>query len=71
MDYANLRTIIGDDILPESFEETNGFLRYKNVNKPDPFTESDDLFLHPLELERYKIERMIRQNPNMKVGAKF
>ena len=33
MDYANLRTIIGDDILPESFEETNGFLRYKNVNK--------------------------------------
>ena len=69
MDFATLRTIIGDDILPESFEETNGFLRYKNVNKPDPLTKSDDVFLHPLELERYKIERMIRQNPNMKVGA--
>ena len=48
MDYANLRTIIGDDILPESFEETNGFLRYKNVNKPDPFTEGDDDFFYIL-----------------------
>ncbi len=69
VDFSTLRSIIGDDILPEAFEETNGFLRYKNINKPDALTNNNDVFLHPLELERYKIERMIRQNPNMKVGA--
>ena len=55
-----------DDILPEAFEETNGLLRYKNL-PPNASTQGNEFFIHPLELERYKIERMIRKNPNMKV----
>ena len=74
MDFSTLRSVIGDDIAAESFEELpSGLLKYKNIDRINSFSlgrvKTDDLFIHPLELERYKIERMIRQNPNMKVGA--
>ena len=74
MDFSTLRSVIGDDIAAESFEELpSGLLKYKNIDRINSFSlgrvKTDDLFIHPLELERYKIERMIRQNPNMQVGA--
>ena len=66
MDFSTLATVIGDDVIETSFEKRpSGLLKYKNrADTPD----NDDFLIHPLELERYKIERMIRQNPNMLVG---
>ena len=66
MDFSSLATVIGDDVIETSFEKRpSGLLKYKNrADTPD----DHDFLIHPLELERYKIERMIRQNPNMQVG---
>jgi len=68
MDFQTMRSMIGDDVVETSFEKLpSGFLKYKNLNKP-VVSQGDDFLLHPLELEKYKLERMIRQNPNMSVG---
>jgi len=70
MDFSTLQSMIGDDITDTSWETLNsGLLKYKAFRDARPLMSSgDDFVLHPLELERYKIERMIRQNPNMQTG---
>ena len=73
MDFNTLQSVLGDDIAAESFEVLpTGLLKYKNLDPINSFTEqrvkTDNFFIHPLELERYKIEKMIRQNPNMQTG---
>jgi hypothetical protein len=70
MDFSTLQSMIGDDIVETSWEKLpSGLLKYKAFRDARPLMSSgDDFVLHPLELERYKIERMIRQNPNMQTG---
>ena len=81
MDFQTLKSVIGDDVAADSFEvvdETFGTvkaLRYKNLNADDPNIlirpRGDDFFIDPIDLEKYKIERL-RRMQNLKTGsAKF
>ena len=78
MDFQTLKSVIGDDVVPESFEvvaekfNAPKVLRYKNLNYDDPNIllrpSNDDFFITPIELEKYKIER-IRRMKNMNTGG--
>jgi len=61
MDFSTLSMIIDTDVAAKSFQKMpNGLLRYKNV--PDGTSvKSEDFFIHPLELEKYKIEGLKRE----------
>jgi hypothetical protein len=81
MDFQTVRSVIGDDVVPESFEvvaekfNTPKVLRYKNLNADDPNIlirpRGDDFFITPIELEKYKIERIRRMKNFNTGGVKF
>ena len=73
MDFGTVRSIIGDDVRPDSFEligegaDTFKVLRYKNM----PTTNTDEFFITPIELEKYKVERLRRMQNLNTGGVKF
>ena len=80
MDFATVKSMIGDDVAADSFEligegaDTFKVLRYKNLIKPDAIgigKKGDDFYITPIELEKYKIERLRRMQNLNTGGAKF
>jgi len=70
MTYDTLRNLIGDNVSDQSWETLkSGLLKFKAFKDERPLLSSgDDFVLHPLELERYKLERTIRNTADMRTG---
>ena len=72
MDFNTLASVIGQDFTEATFEKMpNGLLKYKGSNIIPSGKKDADLFIQPLELEKYKVENAVRKFRDTDGAPKF
>ena len=65
MDFNTLASVIGQDFTEATFEKaSNNLLRWTGNTAVPTARKGGDLFISPLELEKYKVENAVRQFRN-------